>query len=536
MIRVLSVMVGNANEAFIEKRISDGINIIFSDDNNKGKTITAQSLMFAMGSDPVFPPSFEHKNYYCITTLETSTGIIKVLRRKDVFVVNSDDGIRVFDSQSDFKRFWNDRITELPVIVKGGREHLVSLSLFNQMFFVIQDGRVSSKIVGDGFYNKGDFVEMLYSMAALSVQVLSAKERDDLKATANDLKSKKKALQKQATILSSQDQALAIISPTADRHAMDLKVQELDALNDQITELRKSRNRSLTRLKKNESVLLELRALDRTVGVGELVCLDCGSDRIGYRTKGEETTFDITTTDIRQQIISSVDERIASYRDELEKTEYALRQLQKEMNELMKDGSVSILDVMAYREEYRGISEIDYQIVEIDRSIADIEGKLNTATILDSDIKDAKKVFMEGLLERMSEAHKFISNDVNIEPYKSIFTTSSTAYSGSEATEYFICRTFSLSKELQHGYPIVIDSFRAEDLSTSRERLVLDLLAQLPNQIILTTTIKDEEHDKYSTHNNINVIDYSAHKSYKLLGKEHLKEFLKELEDFGIVP
>lgn len=536
MIKVLSVMVGNAEEAFVENNIQHGINIIYSDDNNKGKTITVQSLMHAMGSDPVFPPSFDYKKYYCVVVLETNNEVLRILRRKDTFIVRSNVGTRIFDSQSEFKRYWNDSITELPTIIKDGREHLVFLSLFNQLFFVIQDGRLSSKIVGDGFYNKKDFTEMLYSLASLNGQVLSAEERENLKTRERDLKGEKKALQKQATLLSSQDPALSIISPTADRHMMDLKIQELDDLNIQITDLMKDRNRSLIRLKKHESVLSELRALDRTVGVGELVCLNCGSNKIGYKTKGEEATFDITTTDIRQQIITSVEERIASYADEIEKTEYTIRRLQQGLDGLMKDGTVSLIDIMVHQEEYRDISEIDYQIVEIDKEIADISGRLNTVSASDNDIKYAKSEFIDKLLTAMTDAHRYVSGDSSVEQYDSLFTTSSTAYSGSEATEYFISRVFALSKLFQHGYPVVIDSFRAEDLSTPREQAVLNLLAQLPNQIILTTTIKNEEHDKYASCSNVNAIDYSAHESYKLLGSEHLEEFLKELDGFGIVP
>ena len=55
--------VGNSNEAFIENDFKTGLNIISSDDNNKGKTIEIQSMMYALGNDPAFPTTFEYKNY-----------------------------------------------------------------------------------------------------------------------------------------------------------------------------------------------------------------------------------------------------------------------------------------------------------------------------------------------------------------------------------------------------------------------------------------------------------------------------------------
>ena len=56
--------VGNKEEAFIESGFSQGINIISSDDNNKGKTIVIQSMMYALGNEPAFPTSFDYKQYY----------------------------------------------------------------------------------------------------------------------------------------------------------------------------------------------------------------------------------------------------------------------------------------------------------------------------------------------------------------------------------------------------------------------------------------------------------------------------------------
>ena len=48
--KILRVAVGNSKEAFIESRFTEGLNIISSDDNNKGKTIVIQSMMYALGN------------------------------------------------------------------------------------------------------------------------------------------------------------------------------------------------------------------------------------------------------------------------------------------------------------------------------------------------------------------------------------------------------------------------------------------------------------------------------------------------------
>ena len=58
---IKTVALGNNEESYIEKRISDGVNIILSDDNNKGKTILIQSMLYAIGNNPIFPDSFDYK-------------------------------------------------------------------------------------------------------------------------------------------------------------------------------------------------------------------------------------------------------------------------------------------------------------------------------------------------------------------------------------------------------------------------------------------------------------------------------------------
>ena len=43
---IKSIFIGNTTEAFLEVGFSEGFNLIYSDDNNKGKTIVIQSIMY----------------------------------------------------------------------------------------------------------------------------------------------------------------------------------------------------------------------------------------------------------------------------------------------------------------------------------------------------------------------------------------------------------------------------------------------------------------------------------------------------------
>lgn len=50
MIKINSFYIGNEEQSFYLNGFTDGINIIHSDDNNKGKTIVSQGIMYALGN------------------------------------------------------------------------------------------------------------------------------------------------------------------------------------------------------------------------------------------------------------------------------------------------------------------------------------------------------------------------------------------------------------------------------------------------------------------------------------------------------
>ena len=83
--KILKVAVGNSNEAFIEENFSNGLNIISSDDNNKGKTIVIQSMMYALGNEPTFPTSFEYQKYYYYVEFKEGEKTFQICRSGDGF-------------------------------------------------------------------------------------------------------------------------------------------------------------------------------------------------------------------------------------------------------------------------------------------------------------------------------------------------------------------------------------------------------------------------------------------------------------------
>lgn len=191
--KILKVAVVNSNEAFIESGFFEGVNIISSDDNNKGKTIVIQSMMCALGNDPTFPTSFEYQKYYYYVEFEEREKIYQICRSGDGFVLKRAASVLIFDNVSELKRYWNKHISPLPSIIKNQLSRIVDPVLFVQLFFVGQDKKDTSNITHYGFYNKQDYIEMLYAYAGLGKELLSQEKIDQIKSRISILSDEKKS-------------------------------------------------------------------------------------------------------------------------------------------------------------------------------------------------------------------------------------------------------------------------------------------------------------------------------------------------------
>ena len=190
--KILKVAVGNSSEAYIENGFKDGLNVISSDENNKGKTIIIQAIMYAMGNEPTFPTSFPYQRYYYYVEFEEKGKFISICRYGNGFVLKNEAILMVFDNVSELKRYWSKNISPLPTIIKNQMSRIVDPVLFIQMFFVGQDKKDTSNIANNSYYNKQDFVEMLYAIAGLGTAQLSQDRIDEIKRELSTLTEKKK--------------------------------------------------------------------------------------------------------------------------------------------------------------------------------------------------------------------------------------------------------------------------------------------------------------------------------------------------------
>lgn len=540
MIKIKAVYIGNGAESYIEDRLTDGINVIYSLDNNRGKTILMQGIMYALGAIPTFPERFPYREYIYIVDLDVDGKEVAVLRSRNAFAVKTSDGLNAFENETDYSRYWSDNFRSLPSIVKDGRLTSAGLQLYTQMAFIGQDDISSAKVTA-GQFNKSDFTEMLYAIAGLDRRELDSAEEAALKRRRDELKGQIKSLTKEASALKTRGTALSAISVTTDTRDMQEFLKELDSARIEVTDLRKARSRYLARLTKNQIVLDELNSLRRDVKAGKLVCLTCGSPSVGYRMADSDVIFDVTSPDMRTQIIDTLQERIDKIKADLDALERDLRKAQNRLSSLLsQNDEFSLADVVACKDDYLSEQEIDGKIQDAQRELDDVKDKLETDRLLTSEVANQRKEFMDSLLSKMNLARRTISGNAQESPYESLFSTKANVFSGSDSTIYFAARTYAIASEINHDMPIMIDSFRADDLSSDREDRLLDLLGKLDNQIVLTTTIKREEcigpdASKYERDSRVHAIDYSGHELNRIMSDIYNDRFAEKAADFGLV-
>lgn len=80
-----------------------------------------------------------------------------------------------------------------------------------------------------------------------------------------------------------------------------------------------------------------------------------------------------------------------------------------------------------------------------------------------------------------------------------------------------------------------MDAFRDGELSTQKEKNVINKFSALPNQVIFTSTLKEQEKGKYNDFDGANKIDYSHHKTCQILTSQNIEQFLNKVQEFSFI-
>lgn len=532
---IKSIGIGNQEESYIEKSFDKGMNIISSDDNNKGKTIVLQSILYTLGNVPTFPSSFKYKEYIFILEFEVNAKTYWICRKNNDFIIKNGEEIRLLNSTSELKKYYNSTILELPQIIKNELPRIVDLELIIQMFFLAQDTKDTSNISNKGFYNKNDFINMLVAMCTENAHINYDYKIEELKNKIKTNKQDKRVLKKQLEILTNDNKVLKYFSNYGNKLEFQDKCDKLNEINGIIATLEKERNREVNKLYKWDQTLKELNSLNREINVGQIRCLDCNSTNIMFVNSGIASyAFDISSVNSRNEIINTIKDNISACKEEIKNKGDMIETASNKFKEYLADPIMSIEYLTYFKKDIFGIEEVDFKICELDKELNILAQELENYVETNISNINNKKELLSSIKRVMQDAYSKIDDESKME-IESIFTKKAEIYSGSQATVYHLVKLYALQKCIKHSFPIIIDSFRAEDLSSEKENLVISLFEDIENQKIFTTTLKNEEIGKYDNIENINHIDYNNYKSNKLLGAKSNPEFHSILkEKFGI--
>lgn len=524
---------GNSLEAYVENNLKDGINLIYScPQNNKGKTVVFQSLFYGLGSEAKFPRNFDNdkSNYYYVE-LYSNNELFKICRRKDTYVVKSSDNLLIFDSQSDFKRFYHKYIDKLPVIILNGKSKIIDLYLYNHAFFVGQDVRDTSDLNNAGQYNKKDFENMLVAMAGLNPVIMEVENLAKIREDISELNQKRKELINKNKILNSSKYSLHLSSYTVNKNRIDGKLKSLDNVKEEIVDLTNRQNKYFKRISKNEILIRELNELNKELEQGHLKCGVCGSTDIIYESKGVE--FEVSNIDIRRQILNTLNGRIESCNEEIAHIQNMINLKQNEVNELLKDDDITLENLLFFKSDILQSLNSDEEIKIIDSKISDLKDILDNVDKINIKTKEDQIKILSQIRARLNVLYSLINIDGNSDEID-LFTKRTEVISGSEGAAFHIARLLTIQEIISHNHPIAIDCFRDGELSSEKEDIVLELFKKSGNQVLLSATLKELEIDKYENLDYINKIDYSDYMNSHILSANFVNEFKEMLKDLSI--
>lgn len=533
MIKINRVAFGNLEEAYIEKKLSDGVNIIYSDDNNKGKTLLIQGIMYALGNNPIFPSGFNFNNYFFYTDIEINNCIFEFLRKKNIYIIKYNDILQICNSESEFKHYINRHIYKLPIIFKKGVEKIADLELFYQLFFVGQDKRNTSNIINNGYYNKQDFIDMLCSLNGYPIKNIDDYELNRNNEEISKLKEEINTIKKMMKFTKENPNLADFVNRSSDREFIDKKKVVLNEINKNISDYKRKRNREIIRLNKLKNLMLELNSLNRNISQGKIVCAECGSDKVVY--SNEDFSFEISNKVVRAQIINSIKESISIKDEVIEEFTRKINEYQENLNNELKEIPIELRKILLYSDEILSYEDSDKKIIDLINKIDMIKTKIDKNNSKSTLSKEKRKLMISEIVELMNKNYSYVDPNGKI-VFDDLFTKKDETYSGSEEQEFYYCKLLSLNEYFEHDFPIIIDSFRDGELSSKKESIMIENFKNLNKQVILTSTLKSEEYDtlKYNDIVDINAIDYSINEDSKILQPGYVGEFREILKGFNI--
>ncbi len=530
---IKEIAFGNREEAFIENRFTNKTNIVFSNENNRGKTLLMQSLMFSIGYDSIFPSGFNYRDFYYYSKIEFKEKEFEFLRKKNSILVNNTSGIQIFNSVSEFKYYFDIEIFKLPRIPKNDIVKAVDLSLLYELFFLGQDKRNPSNLISKGQNNKADFINMIYALEGVNFDESDPQEMENLRNLKQELESKIKLDKKKLGIIKKDKSIANQVSSAANNIEFQSLRTRLNEINQSITNLRTIRNREENRKLKLENLITELNSLNRNLNSGKVKCSDCGSKKVIF--SNEDFEFDVSNDFVRKSILKSIESNISLKGEIINEYNKDINKEQLLLNQLIISTPPEAKNFLIFQDEIISSVEVDRRIALYQTELDIVINKIDNILKIIQRVKNIQSSYIGMIIQTMQKFYGIIDPN-GVLTFEDIFTKNDQTFSGSESQEYYFCKLMALNEELKHPFPILIDSFRDGEISTAKETLMIEEFKKLDKQVIITSTLKDEEYEsgKYVMIEGVNIIDYSSFEDSKILQPRYAEEFIKLLNKFNV--
>lgn len=375
---------------------------------------------------------------------------------------------------------------------------------------------------------------MIFSHQGISNVVFDVTlDTDELKKRKGALEDKIKVERKKIQILRRNPRIAKYVSGLANSEDFERIKHRLRDLNNSITDFRKQRNREENRKIKLDLLIDELNSLNRSLKEGKVKCSDCGSSNITFTNNDFE--FDVSNQYVRNNIITSIKENVKLKEEVIQELDQIIEKNQIEINRLLETPNPDLSNYVLFESEIRNSKEIDNSVAILRKELIEVENKLKAISNGFEQNKLRQEELFKKIIIEITRLYNVIDPNGTM-TIKGLFTKSNETFSGSEEQEFYFCKIIAINNILKHSYPIIIDSFREGELSTSKEEKMIEEFIKLNKQIILTSTLKREEYssDKYAVFSEVNAIDYSQFADSKLLQKDYVDEFLKIVYEFPI--
>ena len=109
--------------------------------------------------------------------------------------------------------------------------------------------------------------------------------------------------------------------------------------------------------------------------------MDCDSTNISFSSsKKNAYAFDVSSIDMRNEIIESINEKIEAYTEEINKLAAQISIAQDELQTLMNDEAISLEAIVAYKQDIFSAPDAEAKIKEIDIETENLKNQLKIST------------------------------------------------------------------------------------------------------------------------------------------------------------